>query len=179
MPLMISGAFFCSAYLYMKEKKYEFSYKILNDSKELDEKDTSLLEKARAVTDEAYAPYSKFHVGAAAMLVNGKIVTGTNQENASYPVGICAERSLLATAASNYPGVAIETMAVTYKNRNHPSKSNHPVSPCGMCRQTLQEFESRTNHPIRLILAGMEGDVFIIERSSQLLPLGFSSGELL
>jgi len=163
----------------MKENKFEFSYKVYTDIIELVEKDAWLLTEARAVTDQAYAPYSKFHVGAVAMLENGEIVAGTNQENASYPVGICAERSLLATAASNYPGVAIETMAVSYKNVRNPSNSNHPVSPCGMCRQALQEFENRTNHPIRLILAGMEGNVFIIERSSQLLPLGFSSGELL
>ncbi len=106
-------------------------------------------------------------------------MTGTNQENASYPVGICAERSLLATAASNYPGISIETIAVTYKNMREPSNSDHPVSPCGMCRQALQEYETRTNQPIRLILSGMEGKFYVIEKSSQLLPLGFNSGELL
>ncbi len=163
----------------MKEQKYEFNYKIFNDSSELDSEDAELLKKARTVTEEAYAPYSKFHVAAAAKLANGKIVTGTNQENASYPVGICAERSLLATAASNYPGISIETIAVTYKNMREPSNSDHPVSPCGMCRQALQEYETRTNQPIRLILSGMEGKIYVIEKSSQLLPLGFNSGELL
>ena len=163
----------------MKENKFEFSYKVFSDISELDEKDASLLQKAREITDIAYAPYSRFHVGAVAILTNGEIVAGTNQENASYPVGICAERVLLAAASSNFPGIAVQTMAISYKNISNPSNSNHPVSPCGMCRQALQEFEKRTNHPIRLILAGMEGEIFVIERSSQLLPLGFNSEELL
>lgn len=163
----------------MKETKFEFSYLVYDSINELDKKDAWLLTEARSVTVQAYAPYSKFHVGAVAILVNGEIVAGTNQENASYPVGICAERTLLAAASSNYPGIAIETMAISYKNVTNPSQSNHPVSPCGMCRQSLQEYESRTNHPIRLILAGMEGKVFVIEKSSMLLPLGFNSIELL
>lgn len=163
----------------MKENKFEFSYQVYKSSSDLDEKDSWMLNEARSITEQAYAPYSKFHVGAVAMLENGKIVVGTNQENASYPVGICAERVLLAAASSNYPGMAIHTMAISYKNLSNPDQSNHPVSPCGMCRQSLQEFETRTHQPIRLILAGMEGKVFIIEKSSQLLPLGFNSDELL
>ena len=90
----------------MTENKFEFSYQVYNSSSDLDEKDAWLLNEARSITDQAYAPYSKFHVGAVAMLENGKIVAGTNQENASYPVGICAERVLLATASSNYPLVS-------------------------------------------------------------------------
>ena len=163
----------------MAENKFEFSYQVFNSSSDLDEKDAWLLNEARSITEQAYAPYSKFHVAAVAILKNGKIVAGTNQENASYPVGICAERVLLATASSNYPGEPIQTMAISYKNLSNPIQSNHPVSPCGMCRQSLQEFENRTHQPIRLILAGMEGQVFIIEKSSFLLPLGFSSSELL
>ena len=163
----------------MKENKFEFSYTVCNDISELNEKDALLLTEARNITEQAYAPYSKFHVGAVAILKNGKTVTGTNQENASYPVGICAERVLLATSSSNYPGIAIQSMAISYKSITDPSLSNHPISPCGMCRQALQEFEGRTNHPIRLILAGMGGKIFIIEKSSHLLPLGFNSVELL
>ena len=163
----------------MKENKFEFSYQVYNDISELNERDAWLLNEARSITEQAYAPYSKFHVGAVAILENGKTVAGTNQENASYPVGICAERVLLATSSSNYPEIAIQTMAISYKNMTDHSLSNHPVSPCGMCRQALQEFEGRTNHPIRLILAGMEGKIFIIEKSSHLLPLGFNSIELL
>lgn len=163
----------------MEEKKFEFSYEVYTNISELNERDAWLLTEARGITEQAYAPYSKFHVGAIGMLENGKIVAGTNQENASYPVGICAERVLLAASSSNYPGIAIQSMAISYKNIMSPSQSNHPVSPCGMCRQALQEFEGRTNHTIRLILAGMEGKIFVIEKSSYLLPLGFNSIELL
>ena len=107
MPLTLSGALFLK-YVLMKEKKFEISYQVYDDINELSEKDAWLLNEARAVTEQAYAPYSNFHVGAVAMLENGEVVTGTNQENASYPVGICAERVLLGNAATLYPQVKIE-----------------------------------------------------------------------
>ena len=159
----------------MEEQKFEFSYRVYSSIDELDEKDAWLLNKAREVTRLAYAPYSKFFVGAAARLVNGEIVTGTNQENASFPVGICAERVLLSTISSLYPGTPIDTLAISY--RSEVVKSDHPISPCGMCRQALQEFENRTG-TIRLILGGMKGKIYIITSSSQLLPLAFTSEEL-
>src|SRR5688500_19112184 len=98
----------------MKEQKFEFEYEVYNDISELKKVDAALLIKARAVTKQAYAPYSNFFVGAVAVLSNGEIVTGTNQENASYPVGICAERVLLGNAATLYPGISIYTMAISY-----------------------------------------------------------------
>src|SRR6478736_1544542 len=153
----------------MKQEKFEFSFEVYDSIDELDADDRQLLIDARKVTDKAYAPYSDFHVGAAARLANNKIVTGTNQENASYPVGICAERVLLSAVSSIYPGVPIETMAVSYQSKK--IRSDHPISPCGMCRQALQEFEGRSGKPIRLILAGMEGEIYIINSASQLLPL--------
>jgi len=161
----------------MKENKIEINYKVYDDIKELSAEDAWLLNEAREVTRQAYAPYSKFYVGAAAKLVNGKIVVGTNQENASYPVGLCAERTLLASASALYPGVALETMAVSYNSNN--GNSNQPIAPCGMCRQYLQEYEIRVNRPIRLILGGIEGKIFLIEKASQLLPLGFTSESML
>ena len=157
------------------EKKFEFSYEVFNSIDELDEKDAELLKEARDVTQQAYAPYSNFHVGAAARLSNGEMLTGTNQENASYPVGICAERVLLSTISSLYPDMPIDSMAVSYNSES--VKSDHPISPCGMCRQFLQEFEQRVG-TIRLILGGMEGKVYIISSVSQLLPLAFTSEEL-
>jgi len=160
----------------MRQKKFEFSFEVYAGIDELNAEDRQLLTEARNVTDKAYAPYSNFHVGAAAKLENGKIVTGTNQENASYPVGICAERVLLSAISSLYQGIPVETMAVSYQSKK--MKSDHPISPCGMCRQALQEFEGRTGRPIRLILAGMEGEIYIINSASQLLPLAFSSEEL-
>ena len=160
----------------MRQKKFEFSFEVYTGIDELNAEDRQLLTEARNATDKAYAPYSNFHVGAAAKLENGKIVTGTNQENASYPVCICAERVLLSAISSLYQSIPVETMAVSYQSKK--MKSDHPISPCGMCRQALQEFEGRTGRPIRLILAGMEGEIYIINSASQLLPLAFTSEEL-
>jgi len=157
----------------MQEQKFEFSFKVYNGIDELDAHDRQILIEARDVTDKAYAPYSNFRVGAAAKLSNNKIVTGTNQENASYPVGICAERVLLSAISSLHPGIPIETIAVSYQSAK--INSDHPISPCGMCRQALQEFEGRTGKPIRLILSGMEGKVYVIKSAGLLLPLAFTS----
>lgn len=160
----------------MKENKFEFEYEAYDDIGELDPADAALLTRARSVTKQAYAPYSNFFVGAVARMENGEIVAGTNQENASYPVGICAERVLLGSAATLYPGMAIDTMAISYDSSD--VKSDHPISPCGMCRQALLEHETRTAKPIRLILAGQSGKIFIIKTAEFLLPFAFTSSEL-
>ncbi len=160
----------------MIKEELKFTIEVYESSDELNKDDALLLSEARSVTKFAYAPYSNFQVGAVAKLVNGKTVSGTNQENASYPAGICAERSLLSAAASNHPGIAIETMAITYNNLN--GESNTPVSPCGICRQSLSEFQNRFKKPIRIILSGMKGKVQIIDNAGYLLPLAFSSDDL-
>ena len=160
----------------MKENKFEFNYKVYESIEELKEDESWLLNEAREVTAQAYAPYSNFQVGAVAKMVNGEIITGSNQENASFPVGLCAERVLLASISSLFPKIPIETIAISYKSEHQ--KSDHPISPCGICRQSLQEFESRVNHPIKLILGGMTGPVYVIDSASRLLPLAFTSEEL-
>lgn len=160
----------------MKEQRFEFSFAIYDGIDELNEADRHLLNEARRSIKNAYAPYSNFFVGAAAKLSNGEIVRGSNQENASYPVGTCAERVLLGTASSLYPNEPIETMAISYQSKT--VKSDHPISPCGMCRQALLEFEERMIKPIRLILGGMEGKIYVIKSVSQLLPLAFTKEEL-
>jgi cytidine deaminase len=159
----------------MKEHKFEFEYEVYNDIAELTKEDADLLTKARSVTKQAYAPYSNFHVGSVARLTNGETVAGTNQENASYPVGICAERVLLGNAATLYPGVSIDTMAISYDSKE--VSSDHPISPCGMCRQALLEYETRTG-PIRLILAGQKGKIYIVKTVKFLLPFAFTPDEL-
>ena len=108
--------------------------------------------------------------------MNGEIVAGTNQENASYPVGTCAERVLLGIAATLHPEMEIESIAISYASEN--IKSDHPISPCGMCRQALLEFETRVKKPIRLILGGQEGKVIIVSKASDLLPFAFTKDEL-
>jgi cytidine deaminase len=160
----------------MKTEEIKFNILIYDSIDELNSDDAFLLSEARSVTQFAYAPYSNFQVGAVAKLSNGETVTGTNQENASYPAGICAERVLLSTAASQYPGVGIDTIAISYNNLK--GKSNKPVSPCGICRQSFAEFQQRTKTPIRIILSGMEGLVQVIENAAFLLPLVFGSDDL-
>lgn len=160
----------------MKESKFEFNYKVYESINELPEEQQWLLNEAREVTEQAYAPYSHFQVGAVARLANGEIVAGSNQENASFPVGLCAERVLLASVSSLFPKIPVETIAISYKGDGQPS--DHPISPCGICRQSLQEFESRLNHPIQLVLGGLTGPVYVIDSASKLLPLAFTSKEL-
>jgi len=160
----------------MKQEDYHFSYEVFDSVADLSEQDAWLLNEARKVTAAAYAPYSNFHVGAVARLANGEIVTGTNQENASYPVSICAERVLLGSVATLYPGIPIETMAISYHNIH--GVSNHPISPCGMCRQSLVEYEERVKQTIRLILSGQDGTVVVIAKAHSLLPLSFGSVDL-
>ncbi|MEO8960499.1 MAG: cytidine deaminase [Ginsengibacter sp.] len=159
----------------MTRENFQFSIKIYDSSNELNKEDAQLLSEARNVTKFAYAPYSHFKVGAFARLLNGQTVSGTNQENASYPAGICAERTLLSTASSLFPGVGIETVAIAYHNMIGESKV--PISPCGICRQSFVEFQHRTGNPIRLLLSGQEGQVQVIDNAADLLPLVFEFGD--
>ncbi|MBV9987035.1 MAG: cytidine deaminase [Chitinophagaceae bacterium] len=160
----------------MDKHQYSFDYEVYDSISQLNEADAALLRAAQETAGIAYAPYSNFHVGAVARLANGQTVRGSNQENASYPVGLCAERVLLSAASSVYPGVAIDTIAISY-NSNEVN-SNRPISPCGICRQTLVEYETHLNHPIRLVLGGMKGKVFVIPKASLLLPFGFSGEDM-
>ncbi|MFT4094421.1 MAG: cytidine deaminase [Niabella sp.] len=160
----------------MKEYSYSFSYQVFEDIAQLAKDDADLLQQARELTAIAYAPYSHFQVASAAKLANGHIVKGTNQENASFPVGICAERSLLAAVGTQFANEIIKTIAITYNPRQ--GQSNKPISPCGMCRQALLEYELRVKHPIRMLLSGMQGQVYVINTAKDLLPFAFSEGDL-
>ena len=160
----------------MEKVNYNFLFEVYGSIDELPEPDAALLSKARKVTGHAYAPYSHFKVGAIAELNNGEIVFGSNQENASFPLGLCAERVLLASAASLFPEVPVKAVAISYNNEN--GDSNHPISPCGICRQSLLEYETKLKQPIRIILGGLQGKVYVIERAGMLLPLSFSADEL-
>ena len=160
----------------MKHTSLHIPVHIFQDFTELDPSDAILLEAAREATGHAYAPYSDFRVGTAVRLIGGQILTGSNQENASYPAGICAERVVLSAASATFPGKAIISLALTYINKS--STGNRPISPCGICRQTLAEYEQRFNRPIRLILGGISGEIFIINRATDLLPFAFTSQEL-
>jgi len=158
------------------KKDYLFSYTSLASSDELSKEDQQLLEDARQAVYKAYAPYSNFRVGAAALLKTGEIVSGANQENASYPAGICAERSVLATISSLYKDAIILKMAISFFNEN--GSSNYPITPCGFCRQALLETIHHTGQSMQLILSGMEGEVLLVEDAKQLLPLSFTGNDL-
>lgn len=133
--------------------------------------DKTLIDKAVAMTDAAYAPYSGFLVGAAAQLSNGVVLGGCNQENASYPLCMCGERVALYNAAANYPKESVKSLAIVA--RNPKKKLTQPVSPCGACRQVIAEYESRYGSDIRIILKGETDDVIIFDTIKELLPYGF------
>ncbi len=156
--------------------QYSFNVEKFTSNADLTLEDRRLLDEAYKATKLAYAPYSNFLVGAAARLDNGKVIVGSNQENSSYGVALCAERTLLAHASSLYPENWINTLAISCINAN--KISDKPVSPCGICRQALLEHELRTKHPIRIIMGGQTGEIWIIDNARILLPLAFSNADM-
>jgi cytidine deaminase, homotetrameric len=134
-----------------------------------------LIEKAKEATHRAYAPYSGFHVGAAALLANGEIVTGNNQENAAYPSGLCAERVTLFAANSKYPNEPIEAIAIAAFHDG--DYTDTPCCPCGGCRQVIVEVENRFDKPIRTIMYG-KSKIYEVESIKVLLPLSFGKESL-
>ena len=154
----------------MKIKEIKTVIKEYNDKSELSAEDINLINIAREASKKAYAPYSGFNVGAALLLENGKIIEGNNQENVSYPAGLCAERVAIFYAGAKYPDVPAKALAITaFKAQDF---IDEPVTPCGSCRQTLFEHESRFNSHIRLILAGKK-KIRIVDKVGDLLPLEF------
>lgn len=135
-----------------------------------------LLLKAKKAVKAAYAPYSKFKVGASVLLSNNEIITGNNQENATYPNGLCAERVALFNASSNFPNQQIIALALTidYTNKN----IHEPVFPCGSCRQSILEYEERWKGNIKLYVIGPNDEVVIINTVKDILPLAFSGDYL-
>lgn len=136
--------------------------------------DRELLELAAKTARHAYAPYSRFKVGAALRLESGEVVVGSNQENASFPAGTCAERTALHAAMAANPQGSVESMAVVVPK----AKGSVPVTPCGICRQALVEQERRQDGPIRLLLGVVKGPVFETFSAETLLPLSFDSKQL-
>jgi cytidine deaminase len=145
-------------------------------NKELNADDRNLLDAAKSTLNNAYAPYSKFHVGAAVLLENGEVITGNNQENASYPIGLCAERVAIFAAGANFPGVKIKAIAISAKSEYF--EIDKPVPPCGACRQAIAEYEHRYQKPIRIIMSGESGKVMTAENIGTLLPFQFTSDDL-
>lgn len=161
----------------MQKRIIHFEFDQFSSLEELPEVDRLLMCEAMKASDDAYAPYSHFHVGAAVLLENGVIVRGSNQENAAYPSGLCAERVALFAAGAQHPGVKIMTIAVCAypESKKEPE---FPLSPCGDCRQVMAEYETRYDHKIRMIMQGGHGTYIATECVAQLLPFLFT-GEAL
>jgi cytidine deaminase len=138
---------------------------------ELSQEEANLLAEAREAMSRAYAPYSEFRVGAALLLGDGVIITGNNQENAAFPSGLCAERVAFFSASSLYPGALIIAAAIVGSTDNF--HVNHPVTPCGACRQVMLEYELNQDTSISLLMQGESGRILRIEGVRQLLPLFF------
>lgn len=152
----------------MKKEKFSFEFTSYDNKAELENNQRQVLEQADKISQNAYAPYSNFKVGAAVQLENGEIFSSSNQENAAYPVGSCAERGLLAYVNANFPNIKITKLAVSTPN------VNYPLPPCGMCRQYILEMEKKQNSSIELLLAGNESEVFVLNSAKDLLPLHFT-----
>lgn len=147
------------------------NFEQFEDWKELSADDQVLVESAQEACALAYAPYSKFHVGAAVKLENGKVLTGSNQENVAYPSGMCAERVVLFYAGAKYPKEKIETLCIVAKGDLLPV--DKVLSPCGGCRQVMLETENRQKDAYRVILINQDGTGTIFNSALDLLPLAF------
>jgi cytidine deaminase len=159
----------------LKVKNILFSYREYENSEELDTEDQELIIAAKEAAKLAYAPYSKFMVGAAIRLESGRIVHGSNVENAAFPSGICAERTAIAGAVSNYPDD--KPVAIAIAAMSDEGVTAESISPCGNCRQVIAEEEVRTGKQIRIILSG-RNKIQVLESISPLLPLQFSRNSL-
>lgn len=153
-------------------KQYTFSYRLISSKEALAGPDQTLLAAANAALSRAYAPYSKFQVGASVLLESGRIIEGNNQENIAYPSGLCAERVALFYAGANYPQDPIVKICIVAKGDLMPS--GKMLSPCGSCRQVMLESESRQQSPIEVLLVQGSGEIVVLETVQNLLPFGFS-----
>lgn len=153
----------------MKEITQTITYH-LAQFEELSQEEQQLVSQAIDATNNSYANYSHFYVGAACLLEDGRIVIGANQENAAFPSGLCAERTAIFGAQANYPDQPIKTLAIAARNEKGRLKT--PISPCGACRQVILEIEDRYKKPIRILLYGTDG-ILCFDSVKDLLPFSF------
>ncbi len=155
----------------MQNKKIEINYSVYLSSEELSDEDKKLVLQARKISLKAYAPYSQFRVGAAVLLSSKKVILANNQENVSYPEGMCAERIALFYASANYSNKKIKTIAIA--GNSELQITDNPITPCGACRQTIAEYEIKQKEKIKVIMTGISGKVIVIEGIENLLPFCF------
>lgn len=156
----------------MKKQYITTEIEVYDGLEELSLEEQLLMQKAIEARNNAYAPYSQFLVGAAILLSNGKIVAGSNQENASYPSGLCAERTAIYAAGANYPNQKILQIAITAGPQQ--KINTQPVPPCGACRQAIAEYEQKQKQPIEVFFMGTAGKVCKVKSLLSLLPLAFN-----
>ncbi|MCH3883151.1 MULTISPECIES: cytidine deaminase [Tenacibaculum] len=160
----------------MKKIDIQTSATIFDSVSELSSEEQNLMNNAIEARKKAYAPYSKFKVGAALLLDNGKIISGNNQESAAYPSGMCAERVAIWKAGSDFPNMKVKKIVITAASTEN--LVNKPVGPCGACRQTLSEYEINQKEPIEIIFMGEIGQIVKTESLLSLLPFSFDSSYL-
>ncbi len=155
----------------MDKKELNISYRVYKSSNELPERERRLLEKAFEASGNAYAKYSNFNVGAALLLDNGVIVTGSNQENAAYPSGLCAERTAMFHAGSQYPEASMLMLAIVAVKDG--AVTDKPAFPCGACRQVMMEYQRRSGKPMQIVIGGLD-EIIVFDGADALLPFAFS-----
>lgn len=160
----------------MKEVQITTTLHIFENLNELPNDVGFLMQKAIEVRGKAYAPYSNFNVGAALLLDNGEVITGNNQENASYPSGLCAERTAIYYAGSQYPNAKVLKMAISATSKSKPTLS--PIPPCGACRQAISEYEVKQNTPVEIYFMGEAGQIAKSASLANLLPFVFDKSAL-
>jgi len=160
----------------MEKKTIEHDLKMYSNLDELNEQEQKLIRKAKEFLELSYAPYSKFNVSAALLLENGEFIAGANQENASYPLCICAERVALHHAAMRFPGMKIKMMAITARNMERSDLG--PIPPCGACRQVIAEYQDMLKCKIKILMIGDQPQILEVASIDDILPLGFNSDYL-
>ena len=154
-----------------ESNSFQFRYNRLRGKEELAPNERELVDRAVAALSSSYSPYSHFRVGAAVLLENGEIITGSNQENGAYPSGLCAERVALFYAGARYPGIPVVSMAVVASSGD--GLTENPVTPCGACRQVMSEYRAVSGKPFAILMVG-SNEIVRVEDVEQLLPFSFS-----
>ena len=156
----------------MKEIKKEITIKVFDDTDSFSSLEKELINRAVKAQESAYAKYSNFRIGSAVLLANGKIISGSNQENAVFPLGLCAERVALFSAGSTYPDVPVVALALSAEKKLREDEV--PVFPCGSCRNVLIEQENKFGNKIKLFITGSNGKIYVVDTVEDILPFAFS-----
>ena len=160
----------------MKEIQIETKLSVFESFEELSQSEKDFMNQAIEIRKKAYAPYSKFQVGAAIVLDNGVVLQGSNQENAAYPSGLCAERVVIFYAGANYPNSKIMKLFISATPSDRDSEN--PIPPCGSCRQSIAEYEIKQDLPIEIYFMGAKGAIYKSDSLKNLLPFMFDKNNL-